>query len=128
MFNYTLSVFPRSIGATSESVPSVLTTTPTEKGEVVQNAMIDQLDSMKTMWEIDNVLKKEMLEFKKTTNEMKRQWMAFEAESFEKKMALDTMVPSWAFKVEIEQMEDQMENLPDMEIKKNNELKNELQL
>jgi hypothetical protein len=118
MLNYTLSVFPLSIGATSESVPSVLTTTPTEKGEVVQNSMIDQLDSMKIMWENDNVLKKEMLEVKKTTNEMKRQRMAFEEGSFEKKMALDTMVQSRAFEVEIEQMEDQMEDLPDTEINK----------
>ena len=40
MLNYTLSVFPLSIGATTESVPSVLTTTPTEKGGAVQNTMV----------------------------------------------------------------------------------------
>jgi hypothetical protein len=126
MLNYTLSVFPLSIGATSESVPSVLTTTPTEKGGEVQNTMVEQLDAMKIIWENENVLKKEMLEVKKNTNDMKRQRMAFEAESFDKKMALDTMVQSRAFEVEIEQMEDQMENLPDTEIRKKQRLENRI--
>ena len=57
---------------------------------------------------------------------MKRQRMAFEAESFDKKMALDTMVQSRAFEVEIEQMEDQMENLPDTETRKKQRLENRI--
>ena len=72
------------------------------------------------------MLKKEMLEVKKNTNDMKRQRMAFEAESFDKKMALDTMVQSRAFEVEIEQMEDQMENLPDTETRKKQRLENRI--
>jgi hypothetical protein len=107
MLQYTISVFPNTVGVTSESVQSLVTTT-SEKTRDHSKAITtgtteiaNELGAMSRMMEEDNILRRE-------SNEMKKQMIRYQGDQ----VNLQEQTKVWELEREIEAMQDVMKDDP----------------